>query len=125
MTNPPPPPPPPSPSPDQEQPRKRRTGKRVARMPLGLAVRRTIVASIVFAALVFAGLTLQMTRGDDPALGSQAVTNPQDGAGPTSLVESDDYGDDDDDDDDDDDEVGSYIAPDQAPAPAPVQTQAS
>lgn len=118
MTNPPPLPPPPSP--DHEQPRKRRAGKRVARMPLGLAMRRTIVASVVVAVLIFAGLTMQMTRGGDPALGSQTATNPEDAASSTSLVESDD-----DDGDDDDDESGGYIAPEQAPAPAPVQTQAS
>lgn len=86
-------------------------------MPLGLAVRRTIVAAVAAAALLFAGLTLQMTRGEDPALGSRSATSPEGVASSASLVQSGDDG--------NDDGGSGYIAPEQAPAPAPVQTRAS
>lgn len=100
----------------------------VRRIPLGVAVRRTIAAAAVATALLFGGLALQMERGQDPALGSGSVGSSSQPSPPVSASspvvtseESDDGGDD----------GGTITVQTQtqtqapAPAPAPVQTSTS
>lgn len=117
-------PPPPPPPPEEVPARKSKPTRRIPRVPLRLAVRKTVAASVVVAALLFAGLTLQMARGDDPGLGSRQTTSPSRDVSPLSVLNEDDYGDDDGDDDDGDDEGGASVTQ-QVPLPTPVQTQTS
>ena len=56
------------------------------RIPLPEALGRVAAISLVIAVLIFAGLTLQMSLGSDPALGSKVSTATNSAAGASPQV---------------------------------------
>jgi len=110
------------------------SAKPVSRLPLRIAIWRSIVASVVAFALLMGVLSVRMAIGSDPALGPKLVAGGQrsgsdarsqtPAAAPTLSEEGEP-----------DDEGGLLIVPAQpstpapvtqpAPAPAPVQTTTS
>jgi hypothetical protein len=118
MSQPPPPPPPLPPEEPRFEARPSPRRPRVRRIPLGTAVRRTATISAIGGVLLFGGLTLQMERGQDPALGQSgksdggsSATTDATPASPTVVEQSDDS--------------GVIAVQQQAPAPTPVQTSTS
>lgn len=95
------------------------------RLPLSVALRRTVAASVAAAVLLFGVLTVQMAIGHDPTLSSSAAADtPRSSAtdgGLIGFLTSDDEGDD----DESDDEGTVAPTPQPLPAPAPVQTSTS
>jgi hypothetical protein len=114
----------PPPTPTATAPSGRRRAP-VIRLPLGVALQRTVLASLAAAILLFGVLTAQMAVGNDPGL--SAAAQPGDVRRSTDLVsspvpastESEEP---------DDDEAPALVpapAPQPVPAPAPVQTSTS
>ena len=104
--------------------------KPVSRLPLSLALKRTIVASVVAFALLMGVLTVQMAIGSDPALGPKLASRGQRSASDlqsqaVAPVQEGEF----------DDGAAVVTVPVQpstaapvtqpAPAPAPVQTSTS
>ncbi len=83
-----------------------------------MAVRRTVAISAVGAAFLFGGLTLQMERGQDPALGQSGTSSPQGSASSPAVSTSPPVT-------EESDDSGVVAVQQQAPAPAPVQTSTS
>ena len=89
-----------------------------------MTIRRVAALSAVLVALIFSGLTLQMSRGGDPAIGTDARAEATDAA--SSQPTSDDAYEYEGEDDEDDDGFGGVVVQQPAaPAPTPVQTSTS
>ena len=96
----------------------------VPRLPLRVALKRSIAVSAVAFALLMAVLTVRMAAGDDPALGPKIVTQTPE---PAPLASTGEDG-------EEDEEAAVAVvvqsappspATQPAPAPAPVQTTTS
>lgn len=98
------------------------SAKRVSRLPLRVALKRSIVASVAAFALLMGVLSVRMAMGNDPELGPKLAAGKQPAPALSEQVEPED---------------GSgvvIVAPQSstpapvtqpAPAPAPVQTTTS
>lgn len=54
------------------EPERRLHRSRISRLPLRLAVRRTVAVSIAAAVILFGALTAQMVAGQDPSMGVES-----------------------------------------------------
>ena len=85
------------------------------RIPRSVALIRTGVIGLVLVVLIFGGLTLQMARGQDPALGARVTDNKSGSSSPATSTTP----------------GGQTVVPQvqtvqpSMPAPAPVQTGTS